>query len=362
MPTFFICYRREDTAGYASWLSDSLRGEYGKANVFIDVQIPGGSEFPSLIERAVCACDIVIALIGPNWLSATYDGQRRLDDPKDFLRLELLSALAGGRRIIPVLVDRATLPKAAELPEPLRPLLQRQAAEMTGANWHHDLERLFAAIEQLQEKAGHSLRSRSQRIAASGLLVAFAAWGATRSWSLGRSAPTKQPTVLSQEPTVTLNALQEVAPSESATASLPPMTPNNSPPLRRQPGTSRVPSSVQPAVAAPVRSARVRRSLVIANDTCPLETVLEIGDRLAPLMTDCFERGQAQEMNVIYDIALTARGQVEQVKPRATSTQGIDDCAAALLRAQNFGPTLKRTAGEVSIGWTRAPGFSGFSY
>jgi hypothetical protein len=90
----------------------------------------------------------VIALIGPTWLTTSLpNGQRRLDAPDDVVRAELEIALRLGARVIPVLVGGAEMPKAAALPESLRPLAQRNALELTDTRWQYDVERLVAAIE-----------------------------------------------------------------------------------------------------------------------------------------------------------------------------------------------------------------------
>ena len=96
MPRIFLCYRREDSSGHAGRLYDALAARFGDDNVFMDVDTIGvGTDFVAAIDAATRACDVCIALIGRRWLAAQAPGgERRLDDPHDYVRLELESALA----------------------------------------------------------------------------------------------------------------------------------------------------------------------------------------------------------------------------------------------------------------------------
>ena len=105
----FISYRREETAYPAGWLYDRLAGRYGDGQIFKDVDsIQLGDDFVEVITRAVGSCDVLLALIGDRWLTITdQDGRRRLDDPDDFVRLEIEAALTRNVRVVPILVDGA---------------------------------------------------------------------------------------------------------------------------------------------------------------------------------------------------------------------------------------------------------------
>jgi hypothetical protein len=113
----FISYRRDETAYPAGWLFDRLAEHFGHAQVFKDVDsIELGDDFVQVITRAVGSCDVLLALIGDEWLTITDEhGRRRLDDPNDFVRLEIEAALRRNVRIIPILVDGARMPDAGEL-------------------------------------------------------------------------------------------------------------------------------------------------------------------------------------------------------------------------------------------------------
>src|SRR5215469_14357730 len=108
----FISYRREESSYAAGRLADRLTGRFGAEQVFIDVEtIEPGVDFAEAISRAVGACVVLVAVIGPGWLAAADKrGGRRLDDPDDLVRLEIGTALVRGVRVIPVLVEGAVMP------------------------------------------------------------------------------------------------------------------------------------------------------------------------------------------------------------------------------------------------------------
>ena len=109
MAGVFISYRREDSPGHAGRLFDGLRARFGPDVVFMDVHAIGaGADFVAAIERAVGSCGALVAIIGPGWrATAGGDGQGRLDDPHDLVRLEIGGALTRGIPVVPVLVDEA---------------------------------------------------------------------------------------------------------------------------------------------------------------------------------------------------------------------------------------------------------------
>jgi hypothetical protein len=145
----FISYRREETAYAAGWLYDRLANRYG-GQVFKDVDsIQLGDDFVEVITRAVGSCDVLLALIGDQWLAITdAHGRRRLDDPEDFVRLEVEAALTRNVRVIPILVEGAGLPRADELPPSLAGLVRRQALELSPARFDSDTGRLLKVLDR----------------------------------------------------------------------------------------------------------------------------------------------------------------------------------------------------------------------
>ncbi len=145
----FISYRRDDAAGHAGRLADALVARYGADAVFIDVETIGaGEDFVEAIDRALSTADAALIVIGPGWLRAERtDGGRRLDNPKDFVRLEVEAALRSGLRTIPVLVGGASMPAPDELPPTLVSLPRLNAAELVDRRFHADLESLLDDLE-----------------------------------------------------------------------------------------------------------------------------------------------------------------------------------------------------------------------
>jgi hypothetical protein len=145
----FISYRREETAYPAGWLYDRLADHYGGGQVFKDVDsIQLGDDFVEVITRAVGSCDVLLALIGDQWLTITDEhGRRRLDDPDDFVRLEIEAALSRNVRVIPILVGSARMPRAEELPDSLAKLVRRQALELHPARFDFDTGRLLKVLD-----------------------------------------------------------------------------------------------------------------------------------------------------------------------------------------------------------------------
>jgi TIR domain len=147
----FICYRRQDTAWPAGRLYDALAEHFSAEQLFKDVDsINPGDDFVELITAAVASCDVLLALIGSQWLTVTdWNGRRRLDDPNDYVRLELETALTRNIRVIPILVDDALMPRADELPPTLAPLVRRNAVEINPLTF--DTKRLIATVSKTLE-------------------------------------------------------------------------------------------------------------------------------------------------------------------------------------------------------------------
>ena len=150
MPGTFISYRREDAAGYAGRLRESLERKLGASRVFRDVDtLRPGQDFVQAIESRLSDCAVMLAVIGREWASARdLAGSRRLDEPYDFVRLEVAAALARPNvLVVPVLVEGAAMPPANELPENIRALTRRHAVSVRDETWDADVDRLVTVIE-----------------------------------------------------------------------------------------------------------------------------------------------------------------------------------------------------------------------
>jgi hypothetical protein len=205
MAGVFISYRRDDTAGYAGRLFDSLVRRFGGPAVFMDLtDIAPGSDFVETIDRAVGSCDVLLVLIGRNWLtSADGQGRSRLEDPQDFIRREVSTALGRNILVVPVLVQGARMPTAEQLPEDLKKLARREAIELSDSRWDTDVARLEEAISRISSprpatSAAPQPRSRRDRlvprlviagIAAAIVIVTVTQWASSRKDSVPRPEP-----------------------------------------------------------------------------------------------------------------------------------------------------------------------------
>ena len=146
-----ISYRREDSTPVAGRLHDRLRAEFGPENVFMDFDsIPYGVDFRDHIKSTLERADVVVAVVGPGWLGGQTDASRRIDDPSDFVRLEIAGALRRGIPVIPILVDDTPMPKPDMLPPDMQTFAFRNALILdTGIDFHHHADRLVAGIRQL---------------------------------------------------------------------------------------------------------------------------------------------------------------------------------------------------------------------
>ena len=149
----FICYRREETAGQAGRLYDRLSARFGADRVFMDVDsVAFGADFTREILEDLYGCNVLLVLIGREWFAITDSTGRRIDNPDDPVRVEIEAALQRDIRVVPVLVDGAALPKTDDLPQSLRPLVRRQARQLSHANFQSDMERLIAELDKVIEQ------------------------------------------------------------------------------------------------------------------------------------------------------------------------------------------------------------------
>lgn len=147
----FINYRRQDTGLYARLLKDHLSERFRDAQVFMDLDsIEPGLDFADAIDAAVRSCVVLVALIGNGWLTITdEDGNRRLDDPEDYVRFEIAVALGRCVRVIPVLVDGARAPRQQQLPADLGKLARLNPLQMSFDKLAYDESRLIDVIQRV---------------------------------------------------------------------------------------------------------------------------------------------------------------------------------------------------------------------
>jgi hypothetical protein len=153
MPSIFVSYRRSDVPGHAGRLYDRLVERFGEDHVFKDLDtMEPGADFEEVIRDTVARCDALIAVIGGEWLARNPDGESRLDDPHDWVRLEVAEALRRNVRVIPLLVHGASLPAPSELPEDVRPLTRRHAVVLNEDVWNLQVAQLVEGLQRVMDR------------------------------------------------------------------------------------------------------------------------------------------------------------------------------------------------------------------
>lgn len=259
-----ISYRREDSSAVTGRLFDRLQAEFGRRNVFMDFDsIPFGVDFREKIKVTLEKARVVVAVVGPDW-AGQLEGQRRIDDPRDFVRIEVAAALQRGIPVIPVLLNNTTMPDPEQLPEELRPFAFRNALVLdTGVDFHHHADRLISGIHEIVH--GRPLRKRKGggrglplAIVVAAALIAGAIW-----WVMNarRREPgpvvaiaTPTPHAVETPPGPTKSSALSPAPVASpaippATSGLTPVAPAS--PLPSSPMHSPAPLITQPPLVLP---------------------------------------------------------------------------------------------------------------
>ena len=165
----FINYRGEDSHSYGALLYAELCRHFGAELVFLDSEsIPAGADYPGQLLARVRGCRVLLAVVGPRWLSTTDAAdRRRIDDPRDWVRRELAEAFAAGVRVIPVLTDGADLPSAAELPAEIAGLGRCQFRRLRHREASADVERLRADLAGADPVLATAARRRSAAVSGS---------------------------------------------------------------------------------------------------------------------------------------------------------------------------------------------------
>ena len=154
MAEIFISYRRDDEKHAAGRLRDEIAKSVPPEQIFMDVDaIPPGADYVEVLEGKVAACNVLLAVIGPGWLEARDEhGNLRLDNPEDFVRIEIGAALAREINVVPVLLDGTNMPPADSLPDDLKPLTRRQAAPISHDRFSADVHGLLKGLRLVGER------------------------------------------------------------------------------------------------------------------------------------------------------------------------------------------------------------------
>jgi hypothetical protein len=224
MPKIFCCYRRNDSSHQAGRIFDHLALHFSKDELFKDVDsMPLGLDFRKVLTEKVVQCDVLLALIGDSWLrSADATGARRLDDPSDFVRIEIETALGRGIPVIPVLVGQAGVPRPEDLPDEMRELAYRNGQQIRpDPDFPTDIDRLIRGIFKVLGAKAPAPRSRTAPPAAPAIDPNKSGFGprlgaASRSYLLDKvlktaprgSAATPPGAGQTQDPTVRIGILK----------------------------------------------------------------------------------------------------------------------------------------------------------
>ncbi len=215
MTGIFINYRRDDAPGVAGRLYDHLARSFSHGEIFIDVDaIKPGLDFVKQLDAQVSQCDAVLAVIGPHWLTAADDkGKRRLDGDRDYVRIEIASALKRDIPVIPILIDGAAMPTEEDLPEDLASLARRHALELRHTRFASDAEAIVAALHAALPKAKKSLL---WPLVAAAVVACLVIGGAV--WWLAPSGPTPSSQVADTpaKPAVAPKQAEQPQPSQPA--------------------------------------------------------------------------------------------------------------------------------------------------
>lgn len=154
----FINYRRGTSAAAAGRLFDHMTKKFEQGRVFMDVDaIEPGVDFVDTLDEQLAHCSAFVAVITPGWLDLKdARGERRLDNEQDHVRAEIEAALRRKIRVVPVLIDGASMPKAKDLPPSIEAFARRNAFEVSHHRFAEDVERL---AQSLQRATGIPIRS-----------------------------------------------------------------------------------------------------------------------------------------------------------------------------------------------------------
>lgn len=195
------------TAANALGIGQYLEHQFGRKNVFIDVDMRAGAKFPDILQQRLAECKVLVALIGPGWLSAhDEEGRRRIDSSNDWVRLEITHALRRNVTVIPVCVNGAVLPTRNELPDDIRGLLDHQAVSVTTTGFRNEMAGLARDIRALPSAHG----GRRLAAAVASVLVVLAA--SALIYSFGLQKFLRHPTA--QTPSVNQGAIWSSEPGK----------------------------------------------------------------------------------------------------------------------------------------------------
>jgi hypothetical protein len=146
----FISYRVKDTQIATGRLVDTLKLQFDESQIFMDIdKIEPGLDFTQVIGKYLNSSEVMLVIIGPDWRAYNAEKQSyRINESTDWVRKEIASALERDIRVIPVLLDGGQMPEEDEVPDDLKPLLLRQAYEISNKRWKYDCDQLIITLKK----------------------------------------------------------------------------------------------------------------------------------------------------------------------------------------------------------------------
>ncbi len=285
MAGIFINYRRDDAPGVAGRLFDYLALRFSHRSLFMDVDaMKPGMDFAEQLDAQVSQCRVVLAIIGPHWLDAKdHSGQRRLDSDRDYVRIELASALKREIPVIPVLVDGAVMPSEENLSEDLKPLARRHALELRHTRFNADADAITRALEVVVP------RSRALwRLATAGAIVVVGLVALAVLWPKlsAKLHPSPAPTTVVAANRPPTNPAVPAVPAAKQSSPTPPQTSNATVVAPAAPSKSPAPA----VTPAPPSTSQVPAT---AETSPPAPAGLPANIKLAEIMHGIVLRGSA---------------------------------------------------------------------
>ena len=323
-----ISYRREDSSPVTGRLFDRLQAEFGRRNVFMDFDsIPFGVDFRDKIKITLEKARVVVAVVGPNW-AGQREGKRRIDDPADFVRIEIAAALQRGIPVIPVLLDQTTMPSVEELPEELQPFAFRNALVLnTGVDFHHHADRLISGIHEIVSGRPVMRKQKTGWLFPTAIILAAGLVAGTIWWVVSRS---NVPPVTSVSPAAAPQATETARPRPEATSAstvAAPVTASPSP-------------SVPPTITATIPSPSLPAAATTAQPTVAATAQSVLLPFIPPNFTRIAPQVSTSPRTVIND--------------RFQSADGLVQFALTAIRVGDLAPTvdarripIPRMAGEI---------------
>jgi hypothetical protein len=287
MTGIFVNYRRDDAPGVAGRLFDRLSTTFAQSEMFMDVDaMKPGLDFVKQLDEQVSKCNVMLAIIGPGWLNARDEkGRRRLDLPRDSVRVELASALKREIPVIPLLVNGTAMPSEDDLPDDLKPLANRHGLELRHSRFAADSDAVIRALTEIMPAQRRYLRTAAVAAAVAAVCLLGAVFFLQGSGQRNTSTQ-------SAAPGNAANPQLQIRPEKASPAVIPTPRPAPATTVAELPPTI-IPAA--PVASSPVIGEPPKIALIIGNSKYPdAEEPLKTAVSDARLIADGLKRAGFQ--------------------------------------------------------------------